>query len=71
MALICKRCSHKQYDITTIEAYRSEYPDLAEHDIPYCCGACQDNGGDSMEQQEYIVTITEVLQRKVSVKSIS
>ena len=71
MALICKTCGFKQYDTSTIEVYRSEHPGVEEHDIPYCCGACQDNSNDGTEQQEYIVTITEVLQQKVPVKAES
>lgn len=43
MALVCKICGYKQYDEETIKAYKEEYPDMEEHDIPYECGACMDN----------------------------
>ena len=43
MALICKCCGYKQCDDETIEYFKVKYPDMKEHDIPYICGACQDN----------------------------
>ena len=41
--LVCKKCGYKQYDDDTIECFKGEYPDMEEHDIPYVCGACQDD----------------------------
>lgn len=44
MALVCKECGYKQYDEETIKAYQNMFPNTEEHDIPYLCGACLDNG---------------------------
>ncbi len=43
MALTCNYCGYKQYDEETIAFYKHRFPDIEEHDIPYCCGACQNN----------------------------
>ena len=43
MALVCKECGYKQYDEETIKSYKDSQPHMAEHDIIYYCGACQDN----------------------------
>ena len=54
--LVCKICGYKQYDEETIEIVKNKYPDMEEHDIPYYCGACQDNNDLledlAMEQKE-------------------
>ena len=46
MALVCKRCGYKQYDQECIAVFKKLYPGYEEHDIPYYCGACQDNADD-------------------------
>ena len=43
MALVCKKCGYKQHDDEAILEFKKQFPDLEEHDIPYCCGACMDN----------------------------
>ena len=48
-ALICKICGYKQYEEDTVAAIQAEHPDVHCHDIPYYCGACQDN----MTDEEY------------------
>lgn len=47
--LVCKMCGYKQYDEETINAMKDKYPYAEEHDIPYYCGACQDNNNDFLE----------------------
>lgn len=49
MALVCKKCGYKQYDDETIENMKKQFPDYAEHDIPYYCGACIGH----MTEEEY------------------
>lgn len=44
MALICKICGYKQHDEETIRYYKKKYPGFPQHDIPYVCGACMDDG---------------------------
>ena len=41
--LVCKICGYKQRDEETVEHFKKIYPNVPEHDIPYICGACQDN----------------------------
>ena len=50
MALVCKKCGYKQHDEETIAELKKIFPDLEEHDIPYCCGACMD---EVSEDDEY------------------
>lgn len=54
MALVCKKCGYKQYNEETIKIYKNTYPSIAEHDIPYVCGACQDQEDKEMNYQEQI-----------------
>lgn len=56
MSLICKKCGYKQSDPNTIKKFKNRFPDKEEHDIPYYCGACQDNATD----QEYENMISEM-----------
>lgn len=55
MALVCKNCGYKQYDIDTIKKARERFPDMSEHDIPYFCGACLD--GSSDEEYESMMAL--------------
>lgn len=41
--LVCKCCGYKQYDVYTVLCYKTKYPGIPAHDIPYKCGACMDN----------------------------
>lgn len=47
MALICKICGYRQSDEETVAVFRQRFPETEEHDIPYYCGACQDNAADA------------------------
>lgn len=53
MALICKCCGYKQTEDETIIEMKKRFPNVAEHDIPYYCGACLDNVTDD-EYQDMI-----------------
>lgn len=46
MSLVCKKCGYKQSDSESIYWMQKRFPDMAEHDIPYYCGACQDEADD-------------------------
>lgn len=46
MALICKACGYRQSEEETVTAFKRRFPKTEEHDIPYYCGACQDNATD-------------------------
>ena len=46
MALVCKLCGYKQYDIDTVKEARKIFPGVESHDIPYYCGACLENASD-------------------------
>ena len=46
MSLVCKKCGYKQSDWQTIFYMKKRFPNEAEHDIPYYCGACQDEADD-------------------------
>lgn len=54
MALVCNRCGYKQYDEETIREYNKKFPSEEEHDIPYVCGACQNEEDKEMNYQEQI-----------------
>jgi len=51
MSLVCLACGYKQYDMQTILEFRKRFPGLEDHDIPYYCGACQDNAGEELWAQ--------------------
>ena len=53
MPLVCKKCGYKQYHDDTVQALRSQYPGVEERDIPYYCGACQDNATEEEWQRMY------------------
>ena len=53
MALVCKICGYKQHNEECIESFKEKFPNLEEHDIPYYCGACQDNATDEEYEKMY------------------
>ena len=50
--LVCKCCGYKEYDVDTVKSFKKKFygKGLSTHDIPYYCGACQDNASS----EEYI-----------------
>jgi len=64
--LVCKKCGYKMSYEPTVMDFKNRFrgKGLSTHDIPYFCGACQDNASDEeyffMEAQmngksEYLV----------------
>lgn len=54
MSLICKKCGYKQSDDETIVSMKKRFVGMAEHDIPYYCGACLETATkDEYEEMEY------------------
>lgn len=49
--LNCIICSYKQYDDSAISYFKSIYPDMLVHKIPYVCGACLDNMTDAQFEE--------------------
>lgn len=47
--LVCKKCGYKDSYEPTVRAFKNRFKGkgLSTHDIPYFCGACQDNASDS------------------------
>ena len=47
--LVCKKCGYKESYEPTVKAFKNRFKGkgLSTHDIPYFCGACQDNASDS------------------------
>ncbi len=46
MSLVCLKCGYKQGDEETVAEFRKRFPGVEDHDIPYYCGACQDESDD-------------------------
>ena len=46
--LVCKKCGYKDFYEPTVRAFKNRFKGkgLSTHDIPYFCGACQDNASD-------------------------
>ena len=48
--LTCKICGYKQFDDECCNYYQNKYKDMDLHDIPYICGACENNIDENKTQ---------------------
>lgn len=55
--LVCKRCGYKQHDTGTVLMYKTRYPGIPAHDIPYLCGACMDQDDEEGSTDDDTVSV--------------